>query len=219
MTRILTRTTVGVLAPHQGVGRPRSERAAIGSLRAMNNFCAKYFCEGQKLSKEAAAQLEADDAPWYIKYRKQISIAIPFTLVHIVWWSIMGANDDFGAFTKEVGTEKTPAFYMSITMIFGSMLAGATSEGGESIRTEDRCHDRECVRSYCQVLHEDSSGPPCHSPPLAALIRLTIIHPPTNTHHPPPTTHHSYLDGPFNRRRSGLPHHDPGIWHPTASST
>eukprot|EP00622_Pseudochattonella_farcimen_P005417 FR741028.1.p1 GENE.FR741028.1~~FR741028.1.p1 ORF type:complete len:272 (+),score=30.23 FR741028.1:57-818(+) len=45
----------------------------------------------------------------------------------------MGIHREFGAFTNEVGTEATPAFYMSITMIFGSMLAGATSEGGAAV--------------------------------------------------------------------------------------
>jgi hypothetical protein len=97
------------------------------------SFCATYFCEGQKLSSEAAKELSDAQAPWHLKYRKQIGMLMPFTLVHLIWWSQMVRHGSFQMFTNRVGSEGTPAYYMSITMIFGSMLAGATSEGGAAV--------------------------------------------------------------------------------------
>ena len=99
----------------------------------MASFCSRYFCEGQKLSAEAAEALRGEGAAAHLRYRKMIGMGLPFALVHLVWWSQMVKHDSFGMFSERVGAERTPAYYMSITMIFGSMLAGATSEGGAAV--------------------------------------------------------------------------------------
>jgi len=45
----------------------------------------------------------------------------------------MISQNQFAIFNEVSGQKKIPRWYMSITMIFGSMIAGATSEGGASI--------------------------------------------------------------------------------------
>jgi hypothetical protein len=42
-------------------------------------------------------------------------------------------NDYFFLFTEEAGSMEKPRWLMSVTMIFGSMVAGATSEGGGAV--------------------------------------------------------------------------------------
>ena len=58
---------------------------------------------------------------------------LPALLVHIVWWSIMVDRNLFYLFNEPSGPDNKPRYLMSITMIFGSMIAGATSEGGGAI--------------------------------------------------------------------------------------
>ena len=45
----------------------------------------------------------------------------------------MITTDRFSLFDGKAGANGIPRWYMSITMIFGSMLAGATSEGGAAV--------------------------------------------------------------------------------------
>merc|ERR1712151_503884 len=52
---------------------------------------------------------------------------------HIVWWSIAISNNYFYFFNEPSGSYGKPRYFMSITMIFGSMIAGATSEGGAAV--------------------------------------------------------------------------------------
>ena len=58
----------------------------------------------------------------------------PSVLVHIVWWTwaLLEPVTRFGRFT-EVTPYKGQYYYMSITMVFGSLVAGSTSEGGGAI--------------------------------------------------------------------------------------
>merc|ERR1719199_2201161 len=50
---------------------------------------------------------------------------MPAIFFHVCWWSYMIKHDLFHLFEEK--------YYMTITMIFGSMIAGATSEGGASV--------------------------------------------------------------------------------------
>merc|ERR1719504_442227 len=50
---------------------------------------------------------------------------MPAIFFHVCWWSYMIKHDLFHLFEEK--------YYMTITMIFGSMLAGATSEGGAAV--------------------------------------------------------------------------------------
>jgi hypothetical protein len=57
---------------------PAAARAG-GIWARLRAFFLFYFCEGQLLDKSLAAKLAAldKDAPFAIKYRKQIAVAIP----------------------------------------------------------------------------------------------------------------------------------------------
>jgi uncharacterized membrane protein YfcA len=105
-------------------------------------FCLKYFCQGQKLEKGLQDKLDAGEVEWTTKYRKQLAMLIPFAITHLVWWTAMIRWDSFHKFTDSVGKmdkykhllhSEVKPWYMSVTMVFGSMVAGATSEGGASV--------------------------------------------------------------------------------------
>ena len=95
------------------------------------SFLAKYFANDQKLESSVRCTLQGDQ-PWYIKYRKLISILIPITIVYLCYFSYMSATDSWDLFVGKTGSFQAPRWYVSITMIFGSMVAGATSEGSSN---------------------------------------------------------------------------------------
>jgi len=97
---------------------------------------AKYFWQGQQLDQTAkqVQDYQNDQAvPFHVRHRKLLAMSIPAIVVHIVWWSIMMTQDSFYLFTEPLGSYDKPRYYMSITMVFGSMVAGATSEGGGAV--------------------------------------------------------------------------------------
>ncbi|CAM9225670.1 unnamed protein product [Discosporangium mesarthrocarpum] len=96
-------------------------------------FCVKYFLEGQTLQEDAALKKKDPNASWFTRHRRLVSFVVPGLIAHIIWWSIFIRNDLFHLFTDTSGPSETPNWYMSITMIFGSMTAGATSEGGAAV--------------------------------------------------------------------------------------
>ncbi|KAJ8612539.1 hypothetical protein CTAYLR_003710 [Chrysophaeum taylorii] len=106
-------------------------------------FWRRYLCEGQKLDRRLQDEVESGRVS--VRYRKIIAVLIPFTIVHAVWWTCFIKYKSFHKFVnysgkKErwidkglLGKEDTAPWYMSVTMIFGSMVAGMTSEGGASV--------------------------------------------------------------------------------------
>ncbi|XP_028411824.1 uncharacterized protein LOC114534560 [Dendronephthya gigantea] len=99
--------------------------------RSVKEWLKKYFLEGQTLSNaqtEALKNLDPD-APWYtrliVKHRRWVGILIPFTIVQVIWWSCAIRYNYWDLFPDR--------FFISITMIFGSMIAGMTSEGGGAV--------------------------------------------------------------------------------------
>lgn len=136
---------MGVLETEPGersVRRPRSAadlHAAAGDsamwlLTKSGKFVKKYFWEGQNLQDGAKkVKEERGDQAWYQRHRRLIGFLVPGLFFHILWWSWMGANDLFHLFGERSGGKDIPRYYMSITMLFGSMIAGATSEGGASV--------------------------------------------------------------------------------------
>lgn len=104
-----------------GDGKPKSYRENV------TEFAKEYFWQGQKMDSTYNP-----DAGW-VKYRKPIAMFTPALIVHIVWWTLMIKNDWFYLFTEASGGRDKPRYYMSITMIFGSMIAGATAEGGAAV--------------------------------------------------------------------------------------
>jgi uncharacterized membrane protein YfcA len=71
--------------------------------------------------------------PFYVSHRKFVSFIIPIAVIYIIWWPYMIANDLFSKFAGLTGEHEKPRYLVSITMIFGSFIAGCTSEGGGAI--------------------------------------------------------------------------------------
>jgi len=95
----------------------------------------KCFWEVQDLQDGAKVvdPLEGAEGPWWQRHRRLIGFVLPGLFFHVLWWSWMGSQDLFHLFAERSGGEEIPRYYMSITMLFGSMIAGATSEGGASV--------------------------------------------------------------------------------------
>ncbi|XP_031560130.1 uncharacterized protein LOC116296266 isoform X2 [Actinia tenebrosa] len=92
----------------------------------------KYFWEGQSLSMRHETALREslnDYTPWYkvvlVKHRRVVGLLLPALFFHFFWWGIFIKYDLWHLFLDK--------YYMSITMIFGSMIAGMTSEGGGAV--------------------------------------------------------------------------------------
>lgn len=63
----------------------------------------------------------------FTRHRRLVAFVFPGLLAHIIWWSYAATHPSaFDLFTAD--TAGTPNWYMCITMAFGSMVAGATSE-------------------------------------------------------------------------------------------
>lgn len=120
--------------------------------RTFSEFLRKFFMEGQTTAAELHARKLRVESGAHVLTRKEDpnaesdanasqrngtrllwGMAIPALIVHTVWWTYMGVEDRFSLFTGRAGGNGVPRWYMSITMVFGSMLAGATSEGGAAV--------------------------------------------------------------------------------------
>ncbi|XP_066030728.1 uncharacterized protein [Pocillopora verrucosa] len=99
--------------------------------RTSSEWMKKYFLEGQALTSTQAQALETFDpsAPWYqrliVKHRRLVGVAIPFIFFQVIWWSCAIKYNFWSLFPDR--------YFMSITMVFGSVIAGMTSEGGGSV--------------------------------------------------------------------------------------
>ena len=111
-----------------------------------SSMCVKYFCEGQATAKTLrdrfgdSKEEDPQDAgkasaprSFADRHRKGIAMMIPIIIVHAFWWSYMVSSDSFDLFKGQAGANGIPRWYMSVTMVFGSMVAGATSEGGAAV--------------------------------------------------------------------------------------
>ena len=90
---------------------------------------------GQKLNNtqvDALAKLDPN-APWQerviVKHRRLIGILIPLCFFELCWWALAIKHDYFPLFTQTFNETNNPRYIMSITMMFGAMVAGMTSEG------------------------------------------------------------------------------------------
>lgn len=101
----------------------------------VTGFFKKYFMEGQDLTGKAreAKALANKDKPFIERYRRPIAMLLPAAFFHLIWWSYMAEHDLWHLFKERSGGGDIPRYYMSITMWFGSMIAGSTSEGGASV--------------------------------------------------------------------------------------
>lgn len=83
------------------------------------NIC---HVSGQALTSTQAQALETLDpsAPWYqrliVKHRRLVGVAIPFIFFQVIWWSCAIKYNFWSLFPDR--------YFMSITMVFGSVIAG-----------------------------------------------------------------------------------------------
>lgn len=125
------------LTPKQGteVTSMKAEFSWKGSFK-------KYFMEGQQLEDDK--EKVDPNAPWYVRHRRLINIFIPIIIVWGVWFPYIASGSfepgpnghSFTIFTdtEDTGSEfMKPRWYLSVCMIFGSMIAGSTSEGGGAV--------------------------------------------------------------------------------------
>jgi uncharacterized membrane protein YfcA len=88
-----------------------------------------------RLRSRASASFSHD--PWskfMIDHRKALAIGIPLVIVQVFWWLYMILFGNFeDVFCSKIGDHNEPRYYIAIAMIFGSMVAGSTSEGGAAI--------------------------------------------------------------------------------------
>ena len=92
------------------------------------NFIRKYFLDGQKLKENVDAIHSSSNQPFHkriLSNRQFWGILIPLTFFEVCWWSLAIKHDFFDYFPDK--------YFMSITMIFGAMVAGMTSEGGGAV--------------------------------------------------------------------------------------
>lgn len=75
------------------------------------------------------------DAHWWQRHRKLLSIIIPVLLVWGFWFPFMAVGDRWYLFgeSAESSTNSSPRWLLSLTMVFGSFVAGSTSEGGAAV--------------------------------------------------------------------------------------
>lgn len=74
----------------------------------------------------------------FARHRRLVAFVVPGLIAHVIWWSYAASNPStFDLFTAE--TADTPNWYMCITMAFGSMVAGATSEVREVLQLSSFC--------------------------------------------------------------------------------
>lgn len=90
----------------------------------------KYFLLPQTMNPSTPTEIEHS---FINDHRTLLSIAVPALLVQICWWIYMSVNNLFYLFDDDVGDSGRPRYLVSITMMFGSAIAGATSEGGATI--------------------------------------------------------------------------------------
>jgi len=82
-----------------------------------------FVCfSGQALNATQTQALEKLDpnAPWHerliVKHRRLVGVAIPFIFYQVLWWSSAIEYSFWSLFPDR--------YFISITMIFGSMIAG-----------------------------------------------------------------------------------------------
>ena len=98
-----------------------------GDQSRIMRFTRKYFLEGQKLMDSANPVIKHTLPFWkrVVTSRRFWGIIIPLIFFEVCWWSLAIKHNFFKYFPDK--------YVMSITMIFGAMVAGMTSEGGGAV--------------------------------------------------------------------------------------
>eukprot|EP00111_Clytia_hemisphaerica_P024662 TCONS_00072695-protein len=119
-----------------GVSSEKGNGGRFGNVfkfrRTPMEFLKKYLFEGQALQDSYQQELEnikLDALPWHkrvwIKYRRIFGMLIPALFFHLFWWAYFIKFNHFDLFNSN--------YRISIMAVFGSLIAGLTSEGGGSV--------------------------------------------------------------------------------------
>ena len=94
------------------------------------------------------------------KRRKVIGTIIPIVFVQVAWWAYMLGNTNLlgTIFLEKVGDYGLPRYIMSIVMVCGSMIAGATSEGGASVAFPVMTLELNITQSLLEILADDPNS-------------------------------------------------------------
>ncbi|XP_013398309.1 uncharacterized protein LOC106164825 [Lingula anatina] len=80
-------------------------------------------------TQEDALRSLPEDAKWYkkvmVRYRRVVAVVMPSVIVLSAWLAVMVAHNHWNLFPEK--------YFMTITMVFGSLVAGMTSEGGGAV--------------------------------------------------------------------------------------
>ena len=94
----------------------------------------RYFWRPQDLNAATSAtdlelaRLGKGASAWrrfVASHRALLGIGLPALFWHAIWWPVMAHTQSFGLFKDY--------FYASVIMVFGSLVAGCTSEGGAAV--------------------------------------------------------------------------------------
>lgn len=100
------------------------------ALSNVKSFFGKYFMVDQALHTPKTFD---ESASFVDRNRKFLSVFLPFVVVQTIWWTYMSVNDKFHIFNDHLGKHDNEMYWLTVTMVFGSMLAGSTSEGGAAV--------------------------------------------------------------------------------------
>ncbi|GMH42987.1 hypothetical protein BSKO_10909 [Bryopsis sp. KO-2023] len=65
--------------------------------------------------------------------RALFALFFPAAVFYVLWWFFAGENESWAFFQGRTGEDSFPRYYLSIMMVFGSVVAGSTSQGGASV--------------------------------------------------------------------------------------
>ncbi|KAJ1436129.1 sulfite exporter TauE/SafE-domain-containing protein [Ochromonadaceae sp. CCMP2298] len=111
---------------------PKPKNREPTALLQLSQWFRRYFLNKQFLDSHTSLE-DRSNKTLFIKYRKLISFLIPLVIAYAAWLPYMVTTDSFGLFTGTVGLYAKPRWLVTLTMVFGSMVAGATSEGGAAV--------------------------------------------------------------------------------------
>ncbi|CAH1802681.1 unnamed protein product [Owenia fusiformis] len=108
-----------------------TEPTGISGGRGWKSWLKKYFWEGQTLDydhNKVVSELSPDASfteRLLVHHRRLLGILIPMTFFITFWLAIVTKHNLWFTFKEN--------YFMSIVMVFGSLIAGMTSEGGGAI--------------------------------------------------------------------------------------
>jgi len=127
-------------------GTREERRPLLGASDPPPPSCCSGWADGQDLFEEpapagrpGAVGQRTDGAGWFhsrlVARRPRLAgVLLPALLVHLFWWSYILPRHQLALFTaRAAGGSGVPGYWMSVTMVFGSLVAGATSVGGAAV--------------------------------------------------------------------------------------